>query len=297
MEIFCNICPRKCNKIRNEDIGQGICKMPYLPVISNYSLHKWEEPCISGTNGSGTIFFAGCNLHCMYCQNYKISHDNIGKKISEKELVNIMYELIDSGAHNINLVNPTHYTHILKNVLSNNKFDVPIIYNSSGYDDIDSLKSLEGLIDIYLPDLKYSNLELGIKYSKCGNYFEIATKAIKEMYRQVGSNIYNSEGLIQKGLIVRHLILPNNTNNTIEILKWCKDNLSQDILISIMAQYIPMGKLEEHQEINRKINKIEYNKVVKYMFDNNIDNGYIQDLTSAKQIYIPDFDNENICNI
>lgn len=289
MEFICNICPRDCKAIRNEHQGFGLCKMPSNVKIANYSLHKWEEPCISGTNGSGTIFFSGCNLHCVYCQNYDISTKNNGKIISKQELVNIMNELIRKGAHNINFVNPTHYTYIIREILLENKFSVPIIYNCSGYEKLDTIKSLDGLIDVYLPDLKYFDSNISLKYSKCSDYFEIATQAILEMYRQTGDCVYDENGIIKKGTIIRHLILPNNTKNTIQILNWCKENIPGTIPISIMSQYIPMGNLEEFQEINRKINKIEYNKILKFVYENNIENGYLQDLSSAKKTYIPDF--------
>jgi len=289
MEIKnCKICPRECNCIRDNEKGMGFCKMPSLPKISRYSIHMWEEPCISGTNGSGTIFFSGCTLKCVYCQNYDISHDNIGKIISKQELVNVFYELIEKGAHNINLVNPTHYVHIIKEILTENKFNVPIIYNSSGYEKVETLKELEGLIDVYLPDLKYYFEDISIKYSNAPNYFKIATKAILEMCRQVKNNIYDENGLIQKGVIVRHLILPNNTKNSIEVLQWCKDNLPKWAEISVMSQYVPVGKTNEFNEINRKINKIEYNKIEKYVLEN-IENGYVQDISSASNTFIPNF--------
>lgn len=284
----CNLCPRHCNCIRDEKKGMGFCKMPSLPKISKYSLHMWEEPCISGENGSGTIFFTGCNLKCVYCQNYDISHDNIGKVITKEELVNIFYKLIDKGAHNINLVNPTHYIHIIKEILTENIFNVPIVYNSSGYENIESLKELDGLIDVYLPDLKYFNEELSIKYSNAPNYFDIATNSVLEMVRQVKENKYDSNGIMQKGVIVRHLVLPNNTKNTIEILNWCRDNLPKWVEISVMSQYIPAGQANNFKKINRKINKIEYRKIEKYVLEN-IENGFVQDLSSANKSFIPNF--------
>lgn len=289
MKFICNICPRNCSAIRNEEKGFGICKMPFNIKISNYSLHKWEEPCISGKNGSGTIFFSGCNLHCVYCQNYKISTQNIGRIISKEELINIMNELIKNGAHNINFVNPTHYACIIREILIENKFDVPIIYNCSGYEKLETIKSLNGLIDVYLPDLKYINKEISSKYSNCPDYFNVAKQAILEMCRQTGNCVYDENGMIKKGTIIRHLILPNNTKNTIEILKWCKENVPNTIPISIMSQYIPMGDLEKFPELKRKLNKIEYNKVLRFIYENNIENGYIQDLSSAKEKYIPNF--------
>ncbi len=294
MEFLCNICPRKCNEVRTVDKGNGICRMPVLPKISRYSLHLWEEPCISGTNGSGTIFFTGCNLQCVYCQNYKITSgnlDNVGQIKTKQDIINMCYELIEKGAHNINFVTPTHYSYIVKQVLDEHKkdFKVPIVYNTGGYEDIEQIKKLEGLIDVYLPDLKYASDDIAIKYSKAPNYFDIATKNIFEMYKQVGACEFDNNGIIKKGVIVRHLILPNNVKNTIKVLQWCKKNLPKDILISVMAQYIPMGNLENTPELQRKINKVEYNRVVKFMLENNIENGYIQELSSASIKYVPDF--------
>lgn len=289
MDYLCNFCPRNCNVIRDNEVGRGYCKMPALPKISKYGLHMWEEPCISGTKGSGTIFFTGCNLKCVYCQNFNISHKNIGKVITKQQLVNIFYELIDNGAHNINLVNPTHYVHIIKDILKENSFNVPIIYNSSGYEKKEVINELNGLIDVYLPDIKYFDDHLAIKYSNAPNYFEIATNAILEMVSQFNKNLYDDNGNIQKGVIVRHLILPNNTNNTLNILKWCRDNLPQWVNISIMSQYVPMGNANDYKELNRKINKIEYNKIEKYVLSN-IENGYLQDLNSASKIFIPNFE-------
>ena len=294
MEYVCNICPRKCNKIRGEYYGNGICKMPYNAKISRYDLHKWEEPCISGQRGSGTIFFTGCNLQCVYCQNYKITKgelENIGKFVSIEDIYEICQELVNKGAHNINFVTPSHYIHIVKEFLQKykDKIPVPIVYNTSSYENLENLKELEGLIDVYLPDLKYFSKEISTKYSKAPNYFEIASKNILEMYRQVGSCEFDDDGMLQKGVIVRHLILPNNVKNTIDVLNWCNNNLPKDILISVMSQYTPVGDIEGYPELQRKIKKVEYNRVLKYMIDNDIDNGYIQELSSASTKYIPDF--------
>ena len=203
-------------------------------------------------------------------------------------ILKILSSLSIKLAHNINLVNPTHYIHIIKEILTENKFKVPIVYNSSGYESVESLKQLDGLIDIYLPDLKYFNEELSIKYSNAPNYFNIATKAILEMCKQVKDNIFDSNDIMQKGIIVRHLVLPNNTKNTIEILNWCKNNLPNWVNISIMSQYVPVGDANKFEEINRKINKIEYRKIEKYVLEN-IENGYLQDLSSANKDFIPNF--------
>lgn len=294
MEYVCNICPRKCNKIRTLTNGNGICKMPYEAKISRYGLHMWEEPCVSGKNGSGTIFFTGCNLQCVYCQNYKITRGNlegIGETKTKEDIVNMCYDLIEKGAHNINFVTPTHYSYIVKEILKEHKskFNVPIVYNTSGYEDVKQIRELDGLVDVYLPDFKYANKDISAKYSKAPNYFEVVTQNILEMYNQVGECEFDNEVMITKGVIVRHLILPNNIKNTISVLQWCKDNLPTDVMISVMAQYIPVGDIQEYPELQRKINKIEYNRVLNYIIENNIENGYIQELSSASIKYIPDF--------
>ena len=291
MEYVCNICPRKCNKMRGESTGNGICKMPYSAKVSRYDLHKWEEPCISGQRGSGTIFFTGCNLQCVYCQNYKITKGelkNIGKVANIDDIYEMCQELIAKGAHNINFVTPTHYIYIVKEFLEKykDKIPVPIVYNTSGYEDLENLKQLKGLIDVYLPDLKYFSKDISTKYSKAPNYFEIVSENILEMYNQVGNCEFDGDGILQKGVIVRHLILPNNVKNTIDVLNWCKNNLPKNILISVMSQYTPVGEIEGYPELQRKINKVEYKRVLSYMIDNDIDNGYIQELSSASSKYI-----------
>ena len=200
-------------------------------------------------------------------------------------------ELIAKGAHNINFVTPTHYIYIVKEFLEKykDKIPVPIVYNTSGYEDLENLKQLKGLIDVYLPDLKYFSKDISTKYSKAPNYFEIVSENILEMYNQVGNCEFDGDGILQKGVIVRHLILPNNVKNTIDVLNWCKNNLPKNILISVMSQYTPVGEIEGYPELQRKINKVEYKRVLSYMIDNDIDNGYIQELSSASTKYIPDF--------
>lgn len=290
----CNMCPRKCNIIRSISIesgkGEGVCKMGILPVIARAELHYWEEPCISGQNGSGTVFFSGCNLKCVYCQNYKISNQNYGKQISINELIKIYSDLIDKGAYNINLVNPSHF---IESIIKSLQFPlkVPVVYNSSGYDSIDSLKLLKNKIQIYLPDLKYYDSNIAYKYSKAKDYFEIATKAIIEMYNQVGNYEFDNNGILKKGVIIRHLILPNNIQNTFKIIDWVKNNFkSGNVLFSLMAQYTPYGNCSIYPEINRKITKREYNKVQQYLFESGIEDGYIQDFNTADEIYIPKFE-------
>lgn len=284
---YCNICPRKCNVIRKQQTG--FCKMGELPVVARAALHKWEEPCISGTKGSGTIFFSGCNLKCVFCQNFKISNENYGKQITVDNLRKLYFDLISQGAHNINLVNPTHFIEPIIQSLDR-PLPVPIVYNSSGYENVSSIELLKNKIQIYLPDLKYADNTIAKKYSKVDNYFEITTNAIIEMYKQVGNYEFDTDGIIQKGVIIRHLVLPNNIKNTFKVIDWIKNNFKNgEIIFSLLNQYIPYGKAYLYPEINRKLFKREYKKVEQYLFDSGIEDGYIQELSSAKDNYIPPF--------
>lgn len=264
--------------------------MPYDFTLARAGLHFWEEPPISGKNGSGTVFFSGCNLGCVYCQNYEISHGNIGKIISKARLCEIFDELTDKGAHNINLVNPTHYAEQLSELLGEYNRKIPVVYNSSGYEKTDTLKKLEGKVDVYLPDIKYINSDKSLRYSAAKDYFDFASKALLEMKRQCPENIYDSEGIIKKGLIVRHLILPKNTNQSIEILRWIAENLGTDTAISLMAQYTPYGRIEEFPELQRKITQREYNKVVSFAVEAGFKNIFTQEFASSSEEFIPDFD-------
>ena len=284
----CYSCPRMCGADREKNVGY--CGAPWEFKIARAGLHFWEEPPISGKNGSGTVFFSGCNLGCVYCQNYEISHETFGKTVSEKRLTEIFGELEEKGAHNINLVNPTHYAEKLVPLLADYRKNIPFVYNSSGYERVEILQRLEGLIDVYLPDLKYISGEKSLKYSKAENYFDCASRAILEMKRQCGENIYDSDGIIKKGLIVRHLILPKNTNQSIEVLKWMAENLGTDTAISLMAQYTPYGKIENHPELQRKITEREYNKVLTFAVDIGFKNIFTQEFASSSEEYIPDFD-------
>ena len=284
----CNLCPRNCNVDRAKE--KGYCGMSNEIYIARAAKHLWEEPPISGSKGSGTVFFSGCNLGCVYCQNYEISHGRKGQQISCERLREIFRELISEGVHNINLVNPTHYADKIKEVLSKDKLPVPVVYNSSGYEKVSTLKSLDGLIDIYLPDLKYISNERSLKYSKAENYFHFASKAITEMKRQCSENIYDSQGIMQKGLIVRHLILPQNTNQSLQILQWIKENLGTDTVISLMSQYTPCGKADKFSELQRKITRREYEKVVFAAEEMGFEIIFTQDSDSASELFIPDFD-------
>ena len=258
--------------------------------LARAAKHFWEEPPVSGTEGSGTVFFSGCSLGCVYCQNYEISHGGKGKQVTREELSAIFKRLTDDGAHNINLVNPTHFALEIRDVLKKEKPSVPVVYNSSGYERVSTLKALEGLVDVYLPDLKYISDERSLKYSDAADYFEYASKALIEMKRQCPENIYDSNGLIKKGVIVRHLILPQNTNQSIKILQWIKENLGTDTAISIMRQYTPCGKADCFKELQRKITDREYDKVVSAAIDMGFTEIFTQEKTSASEDFIPDFD-------
>ncbi len=286
--MLCNICPRECGVDRSSKMG--FCGVPEEFYLARAAKHYWEEPPISGTNGSGTVFFSGCNLGCVFCQNYNISHNCKGKAVSDERLKEIFTELISDGVHNINLVNPTHYALRLGKVLSEYKSPVPVVYNSSGYEKTETLKKLEGLIDIYLPDLKYIKPERSLKYSKSENYFDYASKALLEMKKQCPENIYDEKCIMHKGLIVRHLILPKNTNQSIEILLWIKNNLGEDTAVSLMSQYTPYGKIEGIPELQRKITAREYEKVITAAENMGFTNLFLQEFDSASEIFIPDFD-------
>ena len=290
----CKICPREC-KVNRIGGKLGNCKASDKIDISLVSLHMFEEPCISGKNGSGTIFFSHCNLHCMFCQNYEISQNiKKGKEVTIEELCNIMLKQQEKGAHNINLVTPTMYAYQIKEAIKLAKekgLKIPIIYNSNGYEKVETLKELEGYIDIYLPDFKYYSDEMAIKYSKAPNYFEVASKAILEMIRQVGSPQFDEEGMLKKGVMIRHLILPNHMQNTKNILKWLKENVPEDVYINVMAQYFPTYKAKEDELINRKLTRKEYKEIEKYFYLLNFKNGYMQELGEHEEEYVPKWDN------
>ena len=289
MNKQCTLCPHKCKVDRNINLGR--CKAGDKIEIGGTSLHKFEEPCISGKNGSGTVFFSKCNLNCVFCQNYEISNLGNGKQIEVKELSNIFLKQQEKNVENINLVSPTIYADKIVEAIKIAKekgLKIPIIYNTNGYENIETLKKLDGYIDVYLPDLKYYYEELAIKYSKVQNYFKIATEAIKEMYKQVGSPKFDENGMIKKGLIIRHLVLPNNLENSKKVLKWIKENIDEKVYVSIMTQYFPTYKAQEYQEINRKINKEEYVEIENYIYDLGIENGYMQDFSEEnEEQYVP----------
>ena len=288
----CNICPHKCGVNRLNGI-KGRCKCDNKIKIALASVHNYEEPCISGKNGSGTVFFSNCNLNCIYCQNYEISQLGKGKEITIEHLAQIFIKQQEKNVNNINLVTPTMYVpQIIEAIKIARKkgLNIPIIYNSNGYENVETIKKLNGYIDIYLPDLKYYSNEIAKKYSKIDNYFETAISAIKEMQKQVGNPILNEEGIIQKGVIIRHLILPHHLLNTKNILKYVKENFDENTYISIMAQYFPTYKAKEDKLINRKLTKKEYKEIENYLHLLNLKNGYIQELGEHEEEYVPNFD-------
>ena len=285
----CTLCPRNCGAERTEYEGKGWCRSGTLPRVCRIAPHYWEEPCISGKNGSGTIFFAGCTLGCVFCQNHTISRGGVGKYLTVSELADAFRSLEQQGVHNINLVSPTPYTDNIIEALELYRTSVPVVWNTGGYEKAETIRRLEGYVDIYLPDLKYIRPELSSKYSKAENYFEYSLGALKEMVRQTGSPVFDEDGIMKRGTIVRHLILPDNTRNSIEVLRLLDESFGSSILISLMSQYTPMADSDKYPEIDRRITSREYEKVLSVLEELSLD-GYIQQLDSAEEDYIPDFD-------
>lgn len=285
--MICKICPRQCNIDRKNNVG--FCGMNQNIKLAKADVFLWEEPVISGTNGSGAIFFSGCNLKCCFCQNYQISSGHWGKEISIQRLAKIFEELEQKNVHNINLVSPTHYQSQILQALKIYKPKVPIVWNSNGYESIESLQKLAGYVDIFLVDLKFFDKELSKKYCKAENYFDVATKAILEMIKQQ-PNVEIKNGVMQKGVIIRHLVMPNCTVDSKKILDWIAQNAKDNVLVSIMSQYTPCHKANQFEEINRKIKPIEYKIVTNYAKELNITNGFLQEFESATENFIPLWD-------
>ena len=287
----CAICPHNCgiNRLNNQ-IGR--CKSKDTVKVALYSTHDFEEPCISGKKGSGTVFFSNCNMNCVFCQNYEISKQGKGKEISIEELEDIFIKQQEKNVENINLVTPTSYVpQIIEaiKIARGNGLKLPIVYNTNGYEKVETLKMLDGYVDIYLPDFKYSDNELGKRLSKVDNYFEIVTDALKEMYRQTGKAVFNEEGIMQRGMIIRHLVLPNHILNSRRVLKWINENM-HDVYVSVMAQYFPTYKAEEIDDINRKLTKEEYEQIENYLYRLDLENGYIQELGEHEEEYVPNWE-------
>ena len=284
----CTLCPRLCGAERTETAGSGFCRMPAGPVVAQAGLHMWEEPCISGTRGSGTVFFSGCTLGCVFCQNHEISAQGVGKPVSVDRLREIFRELIRQGAHNINLVTPTHFVPRIRQALLVKKLPVPVVYNTSGYERVETLRSLEGLVDIYLPDYKYDDPALAKALSRAEDYPQRAQAALAEMVRQVGAPVYDGEGLMTRGVLIRHLILPGHTKNSIACLERIRQ-LFPGIPVSLMAQYTPCGELDSFPELGRPITRREQEKVENALFELGLE-GYTQSRKAKGAQYVPDWD-------
>lgn len=293
--MLCNECPRRCNIDRS--ITKGFCGMSDKVSVARAALHMWEEPCISGEKGSGAVFFSGCNLRCVFCQNACIARGMSGVEISVDRLSEIFLELQEKGAVNINLVTPSHYVKEIVKALTmakNNGLTIPVVYNTSSYELVDTLKSLEGLVDIYLPDFKYVDSSLAMRYSHAKDYYEVACAALAEMHRQISACSFDERGIMTSGIIVRHLILPGHTADSKRVIKYIKDTYGDDVFISIMNQYTPLPHVSEYPEINRKVTKREYDNVVDYAIDIGVTNGFIQEGSAAEESFIPEFNGEGV---
>lgn len=286
--MICTLCPRNCGAERTEHCGAGFCAMPALPVVARAALHLWEEPPISGRRGAGTVFFSGCSLKCVYCQNTQISHQNFGTAITPAHLREIFLSLAAQGAHNIDLVNPTHFSHVLSELLER-PLPVPVVWNSGGYERVETLKTLEGKVQVYLPDLKYLDASAAEKYSGAKDYPETAAAAIREMVRQAGPVVLE-DGLLKRGVLIRHLILPGRVAGARAVMDWVADTFPPGtVLFSLMSQSTPWGRAENYPELNRNLRRSEYRSAQEYMRNLGLE-GYIQSGTAAEEGYIPDFD-------
>ena len=295
----CMLCPRTCGAQRSKG-KTGICGVTETLKVARAALHFWEEPCISGTKGSGAVFFSGCALHCVFCQNESIAQGTAGKEITPERLVEIFLELQEQGANNINLVTPGQYVpHIIRAVEQARRqgLAVPIVYNTGSYENVDTIKALEGIVDIYLPDLKYFSPELSTAYSHAPDYFETACAAISEMYRQVGNPVINEDtGLMQRGLIVRHLLLPGQTKDSKKILRYLHETYGDHIYISIMNQYTPLPQVADIEALNRTVTPEEYDRVLRFAERIGIERGFRQEGTAASESFIPEFDERGLCS-
>ena len=286
--MICNLCPRQCGAVRTETEGRGLCRMPEAPVVARAALHKWEEPPVSGTNGSGTVFFSGCSLGCVFCQNEQISHQDFGKPITVSRLREIFFDLIGQGAHNINLVNHTHYAHVVLQALQE-PLPVPVVWNSGGSDRGETLRALEGKVQIDLPASKDHTPEYAGRYSGAADYPETARAAIVEMVRQTGPYCYE-DGLLKRGVIIRHLLLPGKLAEAKRVMDWVREEFAPGtVLFSLMSQYIPWGRAAEVPELNRRVRPSEARAAEQYMADLGLE-GFAQGVEAAQSEYIPPFD-------
>lgn len=288
--MICELCPRRCGALRDDSRGEGWCRLPARPMVARAALHMWEEPCISGASGAGTVFFSGCTLGCVFCQNASISHENFGKPLTEEELYAVFERLHEQGAHNIELVTPTQYSHVLASLLERPMpGGLPVVWNSGGYERAEVLRALEGKVDIYLPDLKYVTPALAEKYSGAADYPAAAKAAILEMYRQRGPVCFEGD-LLKSGVVIRHLILPGQVAESKRVMDWVAENFPRgSVLFSLMAQYTPMGDLTDHPELNRTLRSSELRAASEYMAALGL-KGYVQELGSVGKGFIPAFD-------
>ena len=295
MDYICNDCPRRCGARRTDEKGSGVCMSPALPRVARAAPHFGEEPCISGTRGSGAIFFTGCNLRCVFCQNHDISRGQGGRTLTVPQLRDVMLRLRDEGAHNINLVTPSHYARQLAEALSGLELGIPVVWNSSGYDSVETLRMLDGLVQIYMPDFKYSDAELARRYSAAADYPEVAMAAIREMYRQTGPFRLDEDGMLQCGVLIRHLILPQQGENTRRVIDWVGQTFAPgQVLFSLMSQYTPVGDLAQWPELQHPISPELNEEMYQYLIDSPITDGFYQDLDAATGDMIPAFDGTGV---
>lgn len=292
----CTVCARNCS-VNRADGNLGFCKSGASIKLAKAYGHMWEEPCISGKNGSGTVFFSNCNLRCVFCQNHDISQENIGKEVSINRLSEIFLEQQARGFHNINLVNPTHYIPQIISALDIAKakgLSIPVVYNSNGYENIESIKKLKGYVDVYIPDLKYFNDKYAIKYSKAPNYFNIASNAILEMVNQVGECEFDAEGIMTKGVIIRHLMLPGLLFDSKKVVDYIYKTFGDKVYLSLMNQYTPMFKAKDYPEINKPLNPKHYDSLIDHCIDLGYKNAFIQESGTNNTTYVPDFNLQGI---
>jgi putative pyruvate formate lyase activating enzyme len=292
MKYICNDCPRRCGALRDDDTPGGFCASPSMPRVARAAAHFGEEPCISGTKGSGAVFFTGCSLRCVFCQNHEISGvGGAGKAVTPEELREIFLRLRDTGVHNINLVTPTHFSRAIAEALSGLELGIPVVWNSSGYESAETLRSLEGLVQVYMPDFKYMDPALAAAYSSAPDYPGTAVAAIEEMYRQRGAFVIDSNGIAQNGVLIRHLIMPGRPENTKAVIDWVSGRFPRgEVLFSLMSQYTPMPGAARYPGLSRRVSRGENQRLRDYMLDCGIENGFWQETRSATEEMIPEFD-------
>lgn len=289
----CALCPRRCGVTREAEAGNGFCRMGADPVVARAALHFWEEPCLSGARGSGAVFFTGCSLGCAFCQNYEIStRRKAGRRLTPRQLSAVFRRLVGQGAHNLNLVTATHFVPAVVEALSLWKPPVPVVYNCGGYENVETLRMLEGWVDVYLPDLKYADDALALRLSGAADYAEASRAAVLEMVRQTGPAVFGPDGMLRRGTLVRHLMLPGHTRDSMAVLDWLAEHLP-GVPVSLMAQYVPCGRAGRFPELGRRVTEREYEKVQRRLFSLGLD-GYVQERESASRAFIPPFDLEGV---